>query len=92
MPGGGACGSLGRNRKKLKYLYSLVVFFKKYRNETLLILNRDMSPGMYSDDISVIGGTLGEGSSDALLSSFLCRGFQCVTIYLHVPKKWIYRC
>lgn len=38
-------GSLGQNRKKLKYLYSLIVFFKKYRNETLLIFNRDTSPG-----------------------------------------------
>lgn len=38
-------GSLGQNRKKLKYLYSLIISSKQYRNETLLILNRDMSPG-----------------------------------------------
>lgn len=38
-------GSLGQNRKKLKYLYSLIISSKKYRNETLLILNRDVSPG-----------------------------------------------
>lgn len=81
MPGGGVYGSIGQNRK-LKYLYSLIISSKQYRNETLLILNRDMSPG------TVLGSHISDKSvpweKAAVMLSSIFLPLQRISVCYHL--------